>query len=137
MTVFPINPVSLKGFKCSKNEIPCKNEYGGKFIQCIEERAFTTEEIFPKTRKHYEVKQFYSDYIYGLVQSVDIRPGVISKKQTKTLAIKMNRNMSYHIQFHDSNLKFYKAIPDTLPRSTLHLNEHAGAFMLFLQATIF
>ena len=124
------------GFK-NGNGTECKNKTGQQLIICIEERAFSADDIFPFERTHFRLEPFYvDDNNLGLVQSVRLETGVISKKIASTLSIKMNSNIAYFITISDSKLQFTSNNLDLVPRTVIILKEHDGVANFVLKEII-
>ena len=132
-----MNPVTRLGFKMG-NETECIHKIGEHFIQCLEERSFSTDDIFPVGRRGpWNASYFYADDICGLVQSVNIDTGVISKSIAGTLSMEMNSNISYFIRITDPKLQFTTTNIDTVPRTEITLENKAVVVNFLLKVASF
>ena len=135
----PANSITGLGFKRS-NFTNCKETYGEKLIQCVEENSFAVKDIFIGRMKHYDVKLIYFDNKYrGLVQplKIDSDPGVISKSFTRTLSLKMNPKMTYEITIADPKLQFSSYNRHSIPTSLITMKENAGLVTFYMKAMLF
>ena len=137
IAIFPVNPVTRLGFKMG-NETECIHKIGEQFIQCLEERSFSTDDIFPvERRRQWNASHFYADDIRGLVQSVNIDTGVISKSVAGTLSMEINSNLSYFIRITDPKLQFTTTNIDTVPRTEIPLENKAVVVNFLLKVASF
>ena len=116
----------------------CKSEETGEsFVNCIKEKAYSTEDIFTSPSKEdviisslnnsFKAKYSFTDEITGPYQFLEIRSGVIANKAyTDSLQIRLDPNMSYYVLFTDPNLHFMSTSPDTIPRTLIMLQQSAG-----------
>ena len=132
LLIYPINTYTRKGFKTA-NDTPCVDTKGDHYISCIENEAFSSDDIFPFGGKHFRATPFYPDNTHGLVQLVTINPGVLSTSSAKALNIKMNPNMSYFIVVTDPALQFISSNPKIIPRTVLKFSRNAGYVDLFME----
>ena len=120
------------------NETDCIHKIGEQFIQCLEERSFSTDDIFPVGRRGpWNASHFYADDIRGLVQSVNIDTGVISKSVAGTLSMEINSNLSYFIRITDPKLQFTTTNIDTVPRTEITLENKAVVVNFVLKVASF
>ena len=124
IAIFPVNPDTNLGYKIG-NEAECIDKIGEEFIQCLEERSFSTDDIFPVERRQWNATYFYTDEYRGLVQSVKIDTGVITKSIARTLSMEMNPNISYYVTITDPKLQFTSSNLDVVPRSVITLKNKA------------
>ena len=104
----------------------------------MEEKTFTVNNVFIGQMKHYDVNLIYIDNKHrGLGQSVKMNFGVISKRFTKTLSLKMNPNMSYEIEIADPTLQFTSYNRDSIPTSSITLKKNAGFVSFFMKEMLF
>ena len=120
------------------DDTSCKSvETGESFVNCIKEKAYSTEDIFTSpseedvfisTLNHsFTPKCSFSDEITGPYQFLEIRSGVIaSKVYTDSLQIRLNPNITFYVVFTDSKLHFISTSPDTFPRTLITLKQSAG-----------
>ena len=132
LLIYPINTSTRKGYKTA-NDTPCVDTKGDQYISCMENEAFSSDDIFPFGGKHFRATPFYPDNTHGLVQLVTINSGVLSTSSAKTLNIKMNPNMSYFIVVTDPKLQFISNNPKIVPRTVLKFSRNAGFVNLFME----
>ena len=136
LSVFPTNLNTNTGFKIGSAE-DCKDMDGALFINCIEDRVFSAKDIFPFERTNLEMKQYFFDgSTLGMVQSVKIEIGAISKNVVSSLGIKMNPNMSYFLVLTDHKLHATSNNIDVVPRTVMTL-KNGGIANIVFKATIF
>ena len=135
LTIYSTNPSSKLGYK-SSNVTPCSNKLGDQYFHCMENEAFSQEDIFPYGMNHLNVHPYFADETNGLIQSVKMDSGVISTKAMSTLKIQFNPNMTYTILITDPLLQFFNSNPNTVPRTILRMEKSAGYVTLFLKANI-
>ena len=137
LSIFPTNLNTNTGFKIGSAE-DCKDMVGELFINCIEDRAFSAEDIFPFERIYLKIKPYYFDGSQlGLVQSVKMETGAISKNVVSSLGIKMNPNLSYFLVLTDQKLHATSNNIDVVPRTVMTLNPNGGIANIVFKATKF
>ena len=135
LSVFPTNLNTNTGFKIGSAE-DCKDMDGELFINCIEDRVFSAKDIFPFERTNLEMKPYFFDgSTLGMVQSVKIEIGAISKNVVSSLGIKMNPNMSYFLVLTDQKLHATSNNIDVVPRTVMTL-KNGGIANIVFKATI-
>ena len=135
LSVFPTNLNTNTGFKIGSAE-DCKDMDGELFINCMENRTFSANDIFPFERTNMEMKPYFFDgSTLGMVQSVKIEIGAISKNVVSSLGIKMNPNMSYFLVLTDQNLHATSNNIDVVPRTVMTL-KNGGIANIVFKATI-
>ena len=107
------------------------------YIKCIEDEAFSVEEVFPFKYKLFNATPFYSDLRNGIAQSVKINPGAISTSAAQTINMKLNPNMSYIIMLTDPKMQFTSYNPEVIPRIVLTYAENVGIVSLYLKVKAF
>ena len=110
---------------------------GKLFISCIEDRAFTAKDIFPFERTYLEMNPYFIGHGNGLVQSVKIETGVISKNVVSSLGIKINPNISYFLVLTDQKLHATSNNIDVVPRTVITLKPNGGIANIVFKATTF
>ena len=110
-------------------DIQCKNTTGEKLFKCIEGYAYpqnnedphTTFRTFKNSSFHSlvypTIKPFLSKYKLGLVYSVRLEPGMMSRSALSTVLIAFNQSQPYRIRLTDPNLEFLCRNPDAIPRT--------------------
>ena len=136
LSVFPTNLITKTGFKIGSAE-DCKEMDGKMFISCIEDRAFSAEDIFPFERTYLEMNPYFIGHGNGLVQSVKIETGVISKNVVSSLGIKMDPNLSYFLVLTDQKLHATSNNIDVVPRTVITLKPNGGIANIVFKATTF
>ena len=118
------------------------NLSGEKFIKCIEENAYTTEDIFSRYEVpnflHYklEISTFYMLVFYGLVKSLQINPINPEKKPVKRYWIKLNGHLRYNIYFTDPKVQFISDDASLIPRTKLVLKQNEGEMRIRLKVKV-
>ena len=123
------------GFKTA-NDTPCINAKGDHYISCIEEEAYSSDDIFPSGRTHFKVTAFHPDNTHGLVQLVKINTGAIGTSSANALTLIMNPNISYFVVMTDPKLQFISSNPEIVSRTVLKFTKNAGAVSLFLKVDV-
>ena len=162
--IYPISSTKGDGYKLGqvKSKEQCRNKTGVQFIQCFEEMTFSVKDIIEAAIKGrngdddeyveiylnvYEddeddedgvkgirVNNFFDDY-GGLVKSVDLNNDtLISHNEWLTIALQLNRNLSYDIYFMDKKLQHVFGSPDIIPRPVITLKPNAGETYVYLKA---
>ena len=130
----PQNPKTEYGLGW-KVEEGCEEFSGGEYIQCIEEIAFTKEDIF--TDFEYEglkANTFFVGWMEGLAQSLDIDDGNITNDFYTTMAVSLNNNLSYQIIVMDPKIQIFSEVPQTYPITRVSLmNQYVGALEVYLK----
>ena len=124
------------GFKIGSGK-ECKETNGKQFIECMENRAFSIDDIFPFEKSSFNTIPYYADDTIGLVHSVKIDSGVISKNQASTLAIKLSQNISYFLVLADPKLQSTSNSLELVPRTIIILKENAGLVTFILKEIMF
>ena len=142
ITIFPKNPINGEGWNSTiaRNAI-CKTGdlSGEKFIKCIEENAYTTEDIFSRYEVpnflHYklEISTFYMLVFYGLVKSLQINPINPEKNPITRYWIKLNGHLRYDIYFTDPKVQFISDDASLIPRTKFVLKENEGEMRIRLK----
>ena len=115
------------------------NLSGEKFIKCIEENAYTTEDIFSRYEVpnflHYklEISTFYMLVFYGLVKSLHINPINTEKNPVTRYWIELNGHLRYDIYFMDPKVQFISDDPSLIPRTKFVLKENEGVMQIRLK----
>ena len=158
MTILPLNPVTGNGCKtcklfwnCDPQDLArntcdttpiCVNTTGETYIQCVQQEAYSTNDIIPKIMlnltsvlMNYEfirAKEFFaSDEIGFILQSLEIANGIMIHNDT--FPIGLNENLSYIIVFTDPKLQLYTASSVPFPRHLMTLKPHVGLVDFRLQ----
>ena len=130
----PQNPKTEYGLGW-KVEEGCEEFSGGEYIQCIEEIAFTKEDIF--TDFEYEglkANTFFVGWMEGLAQSLDIDDGNITNDFYSTMAVSLNNSLSYQIIVMDPKIQIFSEVPQTYPITRVSLmNQYVGALEVYLK----
>ena len=107
-----------------KNVSDCTRLRGDKLIQCIENNSYSAKNLnlsfSPKTSVN--VKHFYANRQYAMVQNLEIKPNVIQYNYPhSTLKIRMEKGLHYLIAIMDPKLNFFTgSSPDLFPRLLLN-----------------
>ena len=102
----------------------CRRLKGNKFIQCIENNSYSAKNMnltfHPKNSVN--VKHFYTNQQYAVVQNLEIKPNEISYNfPHSTLRIRMDMRFNYLIAIMDAKLNFFTvSSPDLFPRLILN-----------------
>ena len=137
ISILPLHPERGVGWKL--DEALCKSEETGEsFVNCINEKAYSTADIFTSTSEKdvftstlnhaFKASYSYTDETTGPYQVLNISAGSISNKAYRldSLQIRLNPNISYYVVFTDPKLNFLVSSPDTIPRTLISLKQHAG-----------
>ena len=130
----------------SNNVISCQNFTGSQLHQCIEEKSYTTNDIFPKsiissnevfTNLHsnqtIRATPFYISFNHGLPKSFHLESDMISQNRDLSLNLYISQNLSSFIYFMDPKLQFESLNPDTIPMATLTLKSNTGQIFYYLK----
>ena len=80
-------------------------ETGDNFTQCIEENAYSTDEIILTNATFFKVNTFFMLAFKGLVKSLDIPPDCINDRD-ESHRITLNGNITYNLYLTDPKLPF-------------------------------
>ena len=130
----PQNPKTEYGIGW-KVEEGCEELSGREYIECIEEIAYNTQDIF--TDFAYEglkANTFFVGWMEGLAQSLNVEDGKISNDFYKTMAISLNNSLSFQIVIMDPKIQIFSEIPQTYPITRVSLTSHyIGALQIYLK----
>ena len=96
---------------------------GIELFKCIEDHAYSTKET---SNKRFKVQTFFLTTWYGLVDHVEISPGVITMDLVSSLRIPLSPNISHEIRIMDPTLQIFTTSPETIPRTLLKLEGTFG-----------
>ena len=130
----PQNPKTEYGIGW-KVEDGCEELSGEEYIQCIEEIAYTKEDIFTDFAfEGLNANTFFVGWMEGLVQSLNVDKGMISHELYSTMAISFNNSLSYQIVIMDPKIQIFSEIPQTYPITRVSLmNQYVGALQVYLK----
>ena len=110
-------------------DIQCKNTTGEELFKCIEGNAYPQNNQDPETifatfkNSSFKslvsptVKPFLSKYKLGLVYTVRLETGMMTRSALTTVTIPFNNSQPYRIRLTDPNLEFLCRNPDAIPRT--------------------
>ena len=139
---FPLNQGS--GFKFF-DESSCFNLTGGELYKCIEDRAFSINDIFnlseanckyfniSTSSKQVRANPFYLGVDHGLPHSLQIESGVITLSVRTSLHLAINTNITSTIMITDPKLQFAAFNPDAIPKTKLTLEQNKGLIAAYLK----
>ena len=133
ITILPQNPKTYYGIGW-KVEKSCEGGSGGKYIECIEEIAYTKEDIFTDfANEELKVNTNFVGWFSGFAQSLDIDDGYITNDLFSTMAISLNNSLYYQINIIDSKIQIFSNLV-TFPITRISLmNEFVGALQVYLK----
>ena len=134
ITIVPQNPKTEYGLGW-KVEEGCEDSSEEEYIQCIEEIAYTKEDIFTDfANEELKANTFFVGWMEGLSQSLDVDKGKISNNFYLTMAISLNNSLSYQIVIMDPKIQIFSEIPQTYPITRVSLlNRFVGALQVYLK----
>ena len=94
-----------------------------ELFKCIEDHAYSTKET---SNKRFKVQTFFLTTWYGLVDHVEISPGVITMDLVSSLRIPLSPNISHEIRIMDPTLQIFTTSPETIPRTLFKLEGTLG-----------
>ena len=131
--IIEVNDLEKFGWKVpfTNVEAQCKSRTGEELFKCIEENAYPHTAYTNSTFTTYKNSSFYihhslvyptikpylSKYKLGLVYSVRLKPGMMSRSALTTVTIVFDPNQPYRIRLTDPNLEFLCRNPDAIPRT--------------------
>ena len=131
ITVF--NPLSGGEWKVEE-ETYCNNGKSGKqFIQCIEQKAYSIQDIVTTSNYSFKAKPVY--FGFGLIQTLEFEIGMIS--HDSSFKIPLSQNQSYLIRFTDTKLMLQFGNPYSVPRTTLQVDKTARHHYIYLKVKMF
>lgn len=128
-----MNPDTGSGWKIDTimdelEETLCRySETGENFLRCIEESAYSTEDIIPPNdcSQNLKVENFFMMSHSGLVKSIeDFSPEEMTQ-------LPLNGNLTYNIYLSDPRLPFITTNPRVIPRSMMSLKQREGVVMQY------
>ena len=133
ITIFSVNPDTGSGWKIDTNldeleETLCRDRGTGEnFLQCVEESAYTIEDIIPPNdcSQNLKVENFFMMSHSGLVKSIEDFSG---KEKTE---LPLNGNLTYNIYLSDPSLPFITTNPRVIPRSMISLKQREGVVIQY------
>ena len=131
ITLFSVNPDNGSGWKIDTlDELEvtlCRDETGEDFLQCVEESAYTIEDIIPPNdcSQNLKVENFFMMSHSGLVKSIEDFSG---KEKTE---LPLNGNLTYNIYLSDPSLPFITTNPRVIPRSMISVKQREGVVMQY------
>ena len=139
ITIFSVNPDTGSGWKIDTNldeleETLCRDRgTGADFLQCVEESAYTIEDIIPPNdcSQNLKVENFFMMSHSGLVKSIEDFSG---KEKTE---LPLNGNLTYNIYLSDPSLPFITTNPRVIPRSMISLKQREGVVMQYFTVRTF
>ena len=96
---------------------------GDKYINCMEEKFYSKNDIFINANLSFVVKPFYSgiSYYKGIVQSLEFEKGMFKYDYTKSVGIKLNNNITYEVFIMDQKSQIFSSSNSIVPRSRMKL----------------
>ena len=135
MILLPVNPSTASGWK-KHNSTSCIGKTGQSFEQCIEDGAYTVEDIFLNNTAITTTSFYMSDKAGLFPHSIEIPLGVILYSWKTSLEIQLNSSLKYYIIIMDVKLQLLTASPSTFPRSLLTLRSNIGIVPFFLEVNL-
>ena len=132
MILLPVNPNTARRWK-TYNSTFCMNKTGQSFEQCIEDGAYTKEDIFLNNTAITATPFYMSDKAGLFPHSIEIPLGVILFSWKTSLEIQLNSNLQYWISIVDSKLQLLTASPSTFPRALLTIKNNFGVVPFYLE----
>ena len=114
--------------------IECKNLNGQQFIQCIEQNAYSANEVIFSSEESFQITPAFFSNLSSIVYSFEVFPGTKGRHHDQT-TVELNPNLSYSIGITDPKLQIATLNPFVVSRSVLQLTERAGDINLFLKVT--
>ena len=119
------------GWKINNNTLCNEGETGDSFIQCYERKIYNAENDLQLaatshdgvtiTNNSIEINPYHVGH--GVIQSLKLKPGVISHRISSTLFLWLNNSIRYNILITDTRLQFFTESPDTVPRVKVPLKK--------------
>ena len=135
----------------------CSNKNGKIFIECIEDHAYSTNEIIlnaDSDKAQFKSTPIYSDHFGGIAQFLNIEEQMLSNSavQENTLrqclhdhqncdlvdsrSIRLYPNISYFIFIVDRKLQSFTEVPGEISRTMITLNPFSGYVRIFLKVNL-
>ena len=127
----------------------CLNETGDKIYECIENYAFSANEIFVSNENHkyqpvyregkmvkmfaassnqsIKVESYYLSNVSGMVHVVKADSGIISKNYESSLNLYLNNSMSYFVTIIDLKVAITSSQVGIVPRLLIRLENGAAS----------
>ena len=120
IAVFPINHGIGTGWK--QNDVPCREETGAQFKQCIERNSYSVREILADTSsKMVESREDFAGNIQAMAQILRIGSGAITSSLNSSIDVEFNNTLSYYIFFLDPLAEFFSMSPIIIPSTMISL----------------
>ena len=131
----------------------CSNKSGKTFIECIEDHAYSTNEIILNAnsdKAQFKSTPIYSDHMQGIAQFLNIEEQMLSnsavpehilgpclhdrqKCELNSRLIRLNPNISYIVYMMDRKLQSFTEVPGEISRTMMTLNPSSGYVRIFLK----
>ena len=131
----------------------CSNKSGKIFIECIEDHAYSTNEIILNAdadNAQFKSTPIYTDHMGGIAQFLNIDEQMLSnsavpedilgpclldrqKCELDSRLIRLNPNISYIVYMMDRKLQSFTEVPGEITRTVLTLNPLSGYVRIFLK----
>ena len=128
------------------NVMSCQNLTGNQLHHCIEEKSYTTNDIFPKsinnsnevfTTSHLNqtitATSFYFSFNNGLPKYFHLDSDIISQNRELSLNLHISQNLTSFINIVDPKLQFQSLNPETIPQAKLTLKQNTGHYIYYLK----
>ena len=135
MILLPVNPNTARRWK-TYNSTSCMNKTGLSFEQCLEDGAYTDEDILLNDSAVTATPVYMSDNVGLFPHSIEIPLGLILYSWKTSLEIQLNSSHKYYIIIMDAKLQLLTASPSTFPRSLLTLRSNIGIVPFFLEVNL-
>ena len=135
MILLPVNPNTARRWK-TYNSTFCMNKTGQSFEQCLEDGAYTKEDILLNDTAVTATPVYMLDKAGLFPHTIEIPRGVILYSWKTSLEIQLNSNLQYWISIVDSKLQLLTTSPSTFPRSLLTLKNNIGVVPFYLEVIL-
>ena len=127
----------------------CQNLTGIQLHQCIEEKSYTTNDIFPLSinnsnevytteylNQTIKANSFYFSFNNGLPKYFHLDSGIISQNSELSLNLHIRQNLTSFIKIMDPKLQFQSLNPETIPQAKLTLKQNTGHVICYLKVKL-
>ena len=124
----------------------CLNLTGIQLHQCIEEKSYTTNDIFPLSinnsnqvytteylNQTIKANSFYFSFNNGLPKYFHLDSGIISQNRELSLTLHIRQNLTSFINIMDPKLQFQSLNPETIPQAKLTFKKNTGHVICYLK----
>ena len=120
IAVFPLNHGIGTGWK--QNDVPCREETGVQFKQCIERNSYSINEILTDyTSRMVERREHFADNMHAQILRIGSGYGAITSSINSSIDLEFNNTLSYYILFLDPLAEFVSMSPTIIPSTMISL----------------